>query len=164
MNITSNYSTSSISSVSELLSAYHSTVVTGSVSTSSTQDTVEISAAGQAALSQSAPPDFNNMSMDEFKDHLTEMQTTLSSYGYEATFDLDSISDEELSELKDSMAAQGKGGKQPPPPPPPPPPSSTAEPPTTYSSDLWNIISDSTTSTSTYETLEEMIALYSSVK
>lgn len=195
MNITSissSYSTygtssttSNISSTSALLEAYHSAVVTSSNSNSS--DSVSISSAGQSYLTQSTPPDFESMSIDDYRDHLLEMQSTLESYGYTSDLDISSLTDDELSELKDSMGTHGKGGQQGPPPPPPPSSSSTNA---SSTSDLMNSLLDaldsaedesdielletfldaleeqgysSASTTSTYETIDEMLEIYSNL-
>lgn len=177
-SISNSYS-SSISSVSSLLSTYHSEVVTANNSSTSTsygysQDSVSISSEGQSYLSSTTPPDFSSMSTDDFRAHLEEMQATLAESGIESTLDISSLSDDEINSIKDSMGPQGKGGNNP---PPPPPPSSTSADATSTSTDLLDILleaieemnSDESTTESlfeslssgtSYETIDEMLAIY----
>lgn len=128
-NSTQVSSISPISSVSSLLDTYHEEVVTGSSSFGYSQDSVDISSEGHIHLSKVAPPNFDSMTIDDFKSHLEEMQSTLAYNGYESTFDISSLSDDELSALKDDMASRGPSGNN----PPPPPPSSSASSSLSYS-------------------------------
>lgn len=122
-------STSSTSSVdfSELLSSSSSS---SSSSTSSSYDSIEISSAGAASMSAQRPPDFQNMSTDDFRSHLEDVYNTTVADGVstEGFPDYANMSDAELDELKNEMIAQGGQGAQGPqgggkaggPPPPPP--------------------------------------------
>lgn len=159
-SISSNFSTyattssSSINSVSSLLTTYHDEVVT----TSRCQDSVEISSAGLASMS--TPPNFDSMSIDDFKQHLTDMQSTLTDMGYTTDLDISSLSDDELSNIKDSMAKQG--GKNPP--PPPPPSSSSSQEQVQSSDELLELFLQSISETeeeTSYQTIGEMLSLYS---
>lgn len=162
-SISSAYSTSttsSISSVSSLLTTYHDEVVTGDQSSFGyTQDSVQISSAGQASVGQT-PPDFNSMSTDDFRDHLLEMQATLEAAGYSSDLDISSLSDDELNSIKDDMASRGKGGN----PPPPPPPSGTeSSSSTSYTDELLESLLESLNSAedeTSYQTIEQMLSLY----
>lgn len=150
--------TSSITSASSLLATYHDEVVTSNQSSFGySQDSICIS----SQASQSAPPDFENMSIEDYKAHLTEIQSTLADLGYTFDFDVDSLTDEELSSLKDSMGpVGGKGGKNPPPPPPP----SEIEETSSTSTDLLDILLESLQETdeeNAYQTVQEMLELYS---
>lgn len=168
-SISSNYSTystsstsSSISSVSSLLSTYHDEVVTGDSSTYGySQDSVSISSAGMASMQ--TPPDFDNMSIDDFREHLSEMQSALTEMGYSSDLDISSLTDDELSSIKDDMASRGpKGGN----PPPPPPPSSETSSTSVTTDDLLDMFLSSLEDSeeSSYQTIEEMLALYSQIK
>lgn len=106
---TSMYSSSSVSSTSSLASTISSW---GS-------DSFEISAEARDMASRPEPPDFDSMTDDEFREHITEMSDQLTAQG----FDVSNIADmttEELQALKDEMVEYGAtmGHDGPPPPPP----------------------------------------------
>lgn len=104
------YSTPSVSSTSS-----------GSDFTSLLRVEESNSLAGQMASlgaeSMGQAPDFDSMSLEEFQDHLCELQASLAAYGVDISdlADPSTLSTEELEALKEEMSSRGKN-------PPPPPP------------------------------------------
>lgn len=128
------YSTSSLSSVynNSLLSETAS-FNTSSYSSSSI-DSYEISDEARSMASRQHAPDFDSMSDDEFRSHISEIEDKLTEQGFDVS-DIENMSSEDLASLKDEMVAYGAengpngpaDGKQGPPPPPPRDATSTTE-------------------------------------
>ncbi|MFI3116071.1 MAG: hypothetical protein R3Y12_08025 [Clostridia bacterium] len=161
--ISSYYNTSSLSSTTSTTAtstaALLESLSTSTTETSSygmTQDSVSISSAGRQAMQP--PPDFDSMSTEEFAAHLTEMQATLAENGITSDFDVSSMTDDELNSLKSEMASKGKNG--PPPPPPPSSSSSTSSTDDLLASLLESLQEDSSSTETTYSTVDEMLELY----
>ncbi len=123
-------SVNSSGTVSSSSSAYTSTATTTSTSS---YDTTSFSSTGMMMAAEgSSPPDFDSMSLDEFCDHLVDLQDAMAENGVDISTLVDptTLSDDELSALKDEMSSMGSrkaGGKQGPPPPPPPSSTSSTE-------------------------------------
>ncbi len=112
---------------SQYASLFSSTAATSSSSfadilfdqTSSTeQDSFVSQLTALGAQDYGTAPDFSSMSIDEFREHLLEVQATLQSAGVDTSSmaDPNDFSVEELEELQAQMSSKGQ---MPPPPPPP---------------------------------------------
>lgn len=111
------------SAMSSMYSSLYSTSSTSSSSSalsfSSTLDSFQISSEARDLASRPAPPpDFDSMSSDEFREHVTEMQDILTEQGFDVS-NIADMTDEELDALKSEMVEKGAEFQQGPPPPPP---------------------------------------------
>lgn len=86
-----------------------------SVQSSSSSLAGEMASMGAESLGEA--PDFASMSLEEFREHLCELQQALADSGVDISSlaDPSTLSDEELTELQEEMSSRGKN-------PPPPPP------------------------------------------
>lgn len=99
------------SAFADLISATMSQSIQSSQSTSLAQ---EMAAAGAESLGQA--PDFASMSLEEFQEHLCELQSALAASGVDTSSmtNPEDLTTEELESLQEEMSSRGKN-------PPPPP-------------------------------------------
>ncbi len=107
-------STYTASSTTATSSAF-TDMLTAVQSSSTSSLAQEMSALGAESLGEA--PDFSSMSLEEFRDHLSELQAALSASGVDISglTDPSDLSTEELEALQEEMASRGS---MPPPPPP----------------------------------------------
>lgn len=73
--------------------------------TSATSTYADSSVSSASASTRQAPPDFDSMSLDEFRSHIEELQAKADEYGVDTHLpDISNMTDDELSALKDDMA------------------------------------------------------------
>lgn len=125
MQLSSLFSSSSIYSTSSLSSTTSTTSVSetdnSQASTSSNFDTVSFSLADSGVVSahRSTGESLMDMSTDDFRDHLQDIVDEMTANGIDtSSYDVSSLSDEDLESLKTSMHEAGGKGKNGPPPPP----------------------------------------------
>lgn len=128
MEINSNLYSYGISSLSSIYSSLYSSSSTtstasASISVSGGTDSYQISDEARSMAAASRVPDFDSMSDDDFRGHVSSISDKLTEQGFDVS-DIDNMSSEELASLKEEMVAygaenkpQGPGGKQGPPPP-----------------------------------------------
>ncbi len=114
------FTTSSVTSTSGTSST--ASTSTDSVDTSSSNyDTVSFSLSSSSVVSahRNSGESLMDMSTDDFRDHLQAIVDEMASNGIDtSSYDIASLSDEELESLKTSMHEAGGKGKNGPPPPP----------------------------------------------
>lgn len=114
LSVASMYGTASTTSTTSLTSAF-TDMLTSVQSSTSGSLAQEMSALGAESLGQA--PDFSSMSLEEFRDHLSELQTALAASGADISglTDPADLTTEELEALQAEMSSRGSN-------PPPPPP------------------------------------------